>query len=507
VQKGSAIFFIYLLFIIASGGAQTTPEGSGISPFSALSGGDTLRINIHDAIFAALENNPAVTIQRLEPDISKTYSKEQIGAFDPQITISGNKAKNENQRFLGTQRQAVNLKSDNTRYSMGITEILPTGTIVTASTSITAALSNIYTDQYSGTAGFTITQSLLQGFGTGANLATLRKANLDVEISKAELRAVAEEIVASVENAYWDVYLSREEVNITKTSLDLANRQLDESLERVKVGKLPELELAAVRAEVATRKEALIDAESRLEQSRLQFIYLLYPKEKSAWWSIPLPLERPFVPTDTLDTVAVHEELGLKYRADLQQARYSLKKGDLDIVRTKNGLLPELDYIFSFGRNSYAQTFRSGLPDLKSPFFDMTHNLTLSFPLTDKKARAQHARAKYSRRQLDLSLKNMERMVQRDVRSAYIEVLRSKQQITATQVTRVLQEKNLEAELEKFRVGKSTNFLVLQAQRDYIASQRDEARSMVSYLNALVNLQLMEGTILDRRGITSIPEL
>jgi outer membrane protein TolC len=355
--------------------------------------------------------------------------------------------------------------------------------------------------------GFSITQSLLQGFGTGVNLANLRKANLDVEISKAELRAVAEEIVASVENAYWNVYLSQEEVNIERTSLDLANRQLDESLERVKVGNLPELELAAVRAEVATRKEALIDAESKLEQSRLDFIFYLNPKERSARWSIPVPLERPFVPTDTLDTVVVHEELGLKYRADLQQARYSLKKGELELVLTKNGLLPKLDFMFSFGRNAYAQTYRSGLPDTNSPFFDMTQNLTLGLPLTNQKARAQYARAKHSRRQMELSVKNMERMVQRDVRSAYIEVLRSKQQITATQVARVLQEKNLDAELEKFRVGKSTNYLVLQAQRDYISSQRDEARSMVSYLNALVNLQLMEGTLLDRRGIASIPEL
>ncbi|MFA6471098.1 MAG: TolC family protein [Candidatus Latescibacterota bacterium] len=508
MQKGFTVLFTCLFFFGVSVRAQTTPDaGTGIGLFSALTGGDTLRINIHDAIFTALENNPTVTIQRLEPDISRTYSKEQVSVFDPQITLSGNKTKSENQRFLGTQRQAVNLKSDNTKYSLGITEFLPTGTTITANTSVTAALSNIYTDQYSGIVGFSITQSLLQGFGTGVNLANLRKANLDVEISKAELRAVAEEIVASVENAYWNVYLSQEEVNIERTSLDLANRQLDESLERVKVGNLPELELAAVRAEVATRKEALIDAESKLEQSRLDFIFYLNPKERSARWSIPVPLERPFVPTDTLDTVVVHEELGLKYRADLQQARYSLKKGELEVVLTKNGLLPKLDFMFSFGRNAYAQTYRSGLPDTNSPFFDMTQNLTLGLPLTNQKARAQYARAKHSRRQMELSVKNMERMVQRDVRSAYIEVLRSKQQITATQVARVLQEKNLDAELEKFRVGKSTNYLVLQAQRDYISSQRDEARSMVSYLNALVNLQLMEGTLLDRRGIASIPEL
>ena len=66
-----------------------------------------------------------------------------------------------------------------------------------------------------------------------------------------------------------------------------------------------------------------------------------------------------------------------------------------------------------------------------------------------------------------------------------------------------MQEKKLTAELEKFRVGKSTNFLVLQVQRDYTASQLDEARAMVAYLNALVDLYVSEGSLLERRGINA----
>ena len=134
---------------------------------------------------------------------------------------------------------------------------------------------------------------------------------------------------------------------------------------------------------------------------------------------------------------------------------------------------------------------------------DVSAGVTLSFPVSKRQARAEHSRAKYSREQLELSLNNMERLVERDLRSAYAEVLRSRQQIEATQVARDLQEKKLLAEQEKARVGKSTNFLVLQAQRDYVASQLSEARAMVAYLNALVDLYLMEGTLLERRGIQS----
>lgn len=71
----------------------------------------------------------------------------------------------------------------------------------------------------------------------------------------------------------------------------------------------------------------------------------------------------------------------------------------------------------------------------------------------------------------------------------------------ATRTALELQQRRLEAEEEKFRVGKSTNFMVLQAQRDFIASQLSHARAKVAYNEALVNLYVMEGTLLARRRI------
>jgi outer membrane protein len=499
------ILKMQFILILLSGMIGSTlviaEEAKEQNPFQQLKKIDTLKIDLQEAILTALEHNPSLSIQRLQPKIAKTFVKEQGAIFDPEISVSANRTKTKQQRFLGSRPEPFELTSQRSQYDAGISQNLPTGTTISANASMSASTSSIYTDQFSGNVGITITQALLQGFGLGTNLANLRSAKIDYEISKAELKGVAEEVIASVEQAYWDLYLTREEINIQQQSLELANKQLKESQERVAVGKLPELELAAVHAEVATRKEALIDAESRYEQARLSFLYLLNPLNQASWATVPFPIDKPFVPRDTLDTIEVHEQLGMKYRPDLQQAHLSLKKGEIEITRTRNGLLPRLDFFITLGRTTYSQTFRDAVPDIKSPFYDINGGLTFYFPVTDRQAIAQYSRAKYSKEQMELSLKNLERLVQWDVRSAYIEVLRSKEQITATRVARELQSKNLDAELEKFRVGKSTNFLVLQAQGDFTASQLNEARSMVAYLNALVNLYLMEGTLLERRGI------
>jgi outer membrane protein TolC len=468
-----------------------------------LSGGDTLALRLQDAVLMALENNSTVTIQRLDPKIAETYSREERAAFDPTVALSASNSETKQQRFLGSRPDPFDLTTERLQYDLSITERLPTGTEISAGASISGSLSSIYTDQYTGTIGLTVTQSLLQGFGLGYNLASLCLARIDVDISRLELEAIAEMVVADVEQAYWDLFLAKQEMQIQQQSLELAEKQLSESTERVAVGRLPELELAAVHAEVATRKEAMIDARSRYEQARLHFLFLLNPSREDTWDLIPLPLDRPFVPTDTLDTIEHHRQLAMKCRADLQQAKLNLQRNELDMAQTRNGLLPKLDVFITLGRTTYAQSFGASTPDLNSPFYDVTAGVNFEFSLPNRQARAQHARSTYTRQQLEASVTNMEQMVQHDVRSAHVEVLRSRQQIEATLVARDLQEQKLLAEQEKFRVGKSTNFLVLQAQRDFVASQLDEARAMVAYLDALVNLYLQEGTLLERRGIES----
>lgn len=467
---------------------------------------DTLRIALEEAVFLGLENNPTVTIQRLDPDIMKTFEREQRAAFDPELILDGQRSEVKSSRRLGSRPTPFDLQD--TRFDAGIeiAETLPTGTNLSLSARMTGSVSNLYTDQYTGDLGITITQSLLRGFGFGANLANLRQARLDVEISRWELKGVAERVTADIENSYWDLYLAAREIEIQQTSLELARRQRSESLERVAVGKLPRLELAAVDAEVAARQVALIDAQSRHEQARLQFLYLINPDTESFWCIFPLPVDRPFFPEDTLESIAVHEELGMRYRPDLKQARLALDKGELEIARTKNGLLPQLDLFITLGKSSYSDAFDTAYPDISSPYYQFTAGLAFSLPVPNREASARLSRARFSREQQAAALENMERLVQKEIRSAYVEVLRSRQQIEATRVARELQEIKLDAELEKFRVGKSTNFLVLQAQRDFTAGQMDEVRSMVAYLNALVDLYVSEGTLLDRRRISTFEE-
>ena len=111
-----------------------------------------------------------------------------------------------------------------------------------------------------------------------------------------------------------------------------------------------------------------------------------------------------------------------------------------------------------------------------------------------------------TREQAELSIDNLESLIQQDVRAAYIELNVTKEQIAATEATRILQKGKMTAEIEKNRVGKSTTLLVAQAQRDLLESQIAETQAVANYQKALVNLYRLEGTLLEYNDISVLHE-
>ncbi|MBN2845480.1 MAG: TolC family protein, partial [Deltaproteobacteria bacterium] len=172
-----------------------------------------------------------------------------------------------------------------------------------------------------------------------------------------------------------------------------------------------------------------------------------------------------------------------------------------EIVTTKNGVLPKLVFFINLGKTGYASSFNSAINDINGDSYDILAGINLAYPFLNRDAKASYRQSLISRKQADEAVANMAQLVQVDVRSAYIEVNRTREQIAATTATRALQEEKTRIEMEKFRVGKSTTLLVAQAQRDLLASRIAETEVTANYLKSLVELYRLEGSLLERRGI------
>lgn len=465
--------------------------------------GDPAWITIENAIFLALENNRSLRVERLEPSIQQTFENQEKARFDPTLNGEAEFSREKEQERSKDSSRVSDTTSNKSDFTMGISQFFSTGTDVNIDVSTNRTWSDVYRDQHASRIGLSVTQALLQGRGTDVNLADLRQAQLDTRVSRYELRGFVEALVSLVEQTYWDYALAQRRIEIFQESLNIAEQQLRETEEMIKVGKLAETEVIAAQAEIALRRRDLINARSTTEKERLRLLHLLN-------LSGPDPLKReigllsdPVVPKVILDPIDARVEFALRMRPDLSQAKLEIQRNELDVVKTKNGLLPKLDFFINLGKTGYADSFSTSLSHINEDYYDVSTGITFEYSLRNRESKARYQRSLLEREQAEEALKNLAQLVELDVRSAYIEVKRSKEQIPATAVSRKLQEEKLRIETEKFRVGKSTMFLVAQAQRDLVLSKIAEVEALINYLKALIDLYRLEGALLDLHSIST----
>ena len=458
-------------------------------------------VTVEEAILLALRNNRSLRVAEFTPPIRRTFEEEEQAGFDPVLSAGSQVAREKARERARTSAGYIDDTASDGVASASVSKFFPTGTSVSVGVSGERSWSDLYTDQYASRVGLSVTQALLQGAGTGVNLASLEQARLDTQASEYEYRGFAEVLVAQVEQTYWDHALAERQIQIFEKSLAVAEQQLAEIEEMIAVGRMAETEVIAAQAEIASQRQGLIEAQGTMATTKLRFLRLLNPPGPDLWGREVQLLYRPAVPDVTLDQVQTHVDVALRLRPDLNQARLAVERGDLEIVKTKNGLLPKLDFFITLGKTGYSESFGKSVENIKEDYYDVLAGVRFQYPFRNREARARYDRSILSREQSREALENLTQLVELDVRSAYIEVTRAREQIAASTATRLLQEEKLRVETEKVRVGRSTVFLVSQAQRDLLSSEIVEVRAVVAYLKALVELYRLEGTLLERRGI------
>jgi outer membrane protein TolC len=463
-----------------------------------------LKLTVTEAILLGLENNRALVVQRLNPSIQQTFEDQERAVFDPVTNADVSAGRVEGERLARSGSATEGFTTDAADGIISLEQYFPTGTTVALEAGTRMNDSSLYDDSfYSTRLGMTVTQALLRGFGTQVNLARLQQARLDTRMSEFELRGFTEFLVAEIERTYWDYALARRQIEIVEESLKVARQQLNETKELIAVGRLARSELAAVQAEVAAQDQALIEARASRDSIHLQLLRLLNPAGPGIWQREVELIHQPTLPEIKLEAVELHVAIAMRMRPILNQARLDILSGDLELVKTQNGLLPLMDLFITLGKSGYANSFGESVRNINEDSYDALAGVRFNYPVFNRDAKALHRRALLSRKQAQKALENLSQLVEVDVRTVYIEVNRTKQQIAASSVTRKFDEEKLRTETEKLRVGKSTSFVVAQAQRDLLVSRIAEVRALANYLKALIDLYRQDGSLLERRRIAA----
>lgn len=486
--------------------APFVPPGIGPPP------GGKLEVSLSEAIITGLSNNKSFDVQKFQPPITSMAEDVERSVFDPvaKVDVEGVRKKS-NQ--VGLSRTLTG--------STSVTEFLPTGTTIdlllrtgyrkgeSDDSGLTGDPETDSTteDRYWTTSSqLSINQALLRGAGLQTNLVNLRKARLETQISMYELTGLAQTLAAEVETAYWEYFLALMRVDIQERGLALNSHLVKETRKRIAAGQKAESEIFSFQAQESSTRQSLAEAKSLQEKTRLRLLKLISPPSLDIWNRKLSLLTRPVIPGDSVDDIASHIQVAMRMRPDLNQARLEEQKGVLEIVKTKNGLLPKLDAFLMLGRSGYAKNFDLSIHDYGtgSGGLDYIARIQFEFPPLNRKARAEYNRSVLELAKSRQAIDNLVQLAQQDVLLAYVEIQRAKEQMKLSSETIKYQIAKRDAEIEKYRLGTSSAFNVSIAERETITSQLSAAQARIDYLKGLTQFYVADGSLLARRGIGTI---
>ncbi len=466
-----------------------------------LSAEGTLDLSVELAVLTAISRNRALAVELYAPIIAGTFVETERAVFDPVLFAEAGLDTSRDRAYDTATDRFFSIDGDQLTIRGGVAKRFITGTDVTMDLRHTYNRRDNTQTTDDTRLGLNLTQALLRDAGMAVNLAGIRRAEAAELASAYSVRGFAEHLVATVEEAYWDYALALRQVEIFEESLTLARRQRDDIHTRISVGQIAETEEIVANAELALREQQLIDARSARERARLSLLRLLNPPAADGWDRQISLNEEIIVPEISLGSALDHEALAVRLRPDLNEARLQARRGELETVQTANGLLPRLDLFINLGKTGYARSFGGSIEDLDGTGYDAAIGLGFELPVENRAARALDRRARAGYRQALDSVENLKQLISLEVRVALLEVERNRQQIEASAARRILQEEVLRTETVRFRVGTATALDVARVQRDLLESRINEVAAIVHYRQALINLYLLDGTLLLRRGI------
>ncbi len=495
---------------------------------SVFGGTKELKLSLQDCITQALKKNLDLKIETLNFQETEKNLISSKGIFIPELSLNftRRKTKAPSSSFL---EGAQITKTDTDNYEFQLTDKIPTGGnfSLTLTQSKTETNNRFYgfNPSYNSRLTFSFTQPLLKGFGTTVAKREILIAANTKQASFYTLKQKVIDTVYNVEQAYWNLVYARMNLKVQQDALRLAKDLLQKNEKQVKVGTLAPIEIMVAKSEVATRESEIIRAKASIKSAEDNLKKILNIKEFEGNW------EYEIIPTDnpktnlnfTIPKIKEAIKIAKKHNPTLKQLEYTLKSKGIDVKYRKNQLLPSLDFQTSYWTTGVSgdrviyenNDFFTGniiaiikgdpqgaLKDaIKALYNNWSVSLTLKIPLSNSALKANYASAKIEFQKALLQIKSTEQSVIQEIRNAIMEVESNLKMVRATALARELAKRKLDAEEKKLMTGLSTNYQVVQYQKDYEQAKSSEVKAIVDFNIAILKFKKALGTLLEDRGI------
>lgn len=510
-------------------GAEPAPVANAGAPRAERDTGRPL--TLADAIAGALAKNDDIRVERVALDSASASIIGAKGAYDPQLALNAgfeSAALPVNSAFSGAPAGRLAPTNRSAQAGASLDQLLPTGAVLSLTADSSRAKTNgafaLLSPAYQTQLGIAVRQPLLRDRAIDAARLALRVAATDRAMVAGTLRQVVTDTVAAVERAYWGLVAARRAVGVQEEAVGLASQQLRETQSRIESGLSPENEIAQPRAELERRRGDLLAGREAASRAETALKALILGDDAAAWSERLDPVDEIAVAVKPVDVAAAMER-ALDSRPELAVAAATLDRRRIEAAFAHDRVRPALDLVASYDRYGLAGSgnpastaipgLSSGVPaglegGLHDAFSQLGHGtfndgriaLELTVPIGNRAARANAAIAKDAELAAEAALSKERKAVRAEVLDAVAATETAGARIEAARAAREAAEVQLAAEEDRFKVGLSTNFLVLTRQNDLAAARLAEINAQTDYRTALTDLARASSSLLESRRIT-----
>jgi outer membrane protein TolC len=487
-----------------------------------------LALALQDAIAMSIENNLDVQIARYDPLISDETATAAWGYYDPRSFASYLYSHSEIPVASVLQESRILLSKEHSG-TAGISGWVPKlgwqyeigyNAASLESNSSIQELSPEYTQGIVGS----VTLPLLKDFLWSEPWLIVKTTGIDAESSLDEFRGTLMDNVQNVENAYWNLVATKENLRVANKSLESNLTLLDQTRAQYDVGVVSRVEVVEAEAGVAERDFDRIVAENLYRGAQDALIDLVLGPNLTPDSTLEI------VPTSDPDVVQYNVDpdtataKAFENRPEIAVARLDVDRADVTRKFARNQMLPQVDAVGSYGYNGLAGRTsptpdifgqpRQPIPGIGRHFGDADDDFfsaggarswtaggVFSIPLGDVTARAEARRADLELRRAHTQVRRVEQSIVLEVRDAIRNMLSAQEGIEAAERRRLAAAEQFRAEGIRLEHGESTPFDVLQRERDLVDAESEKIAALRAYRVSLAALDRAQGTILRDRNV------
>jgi outer membrane protein len=491
-----------------------------------------LELSLKNYLELVMANNTDIAVTFLSLDMPRNNITSAFGVWDPTATASFSSTRSTSVPTNPSQSQNASLgstaKTLSQPLSLTYSQALDTGTSYQVGFGgIKSSYSNSfssYNPSLSSSMSFAVTQNLIRSRSRYVNRLPVMQAQSTFRRAEFNLRASLLTWVNTAESTYWRVVSARENVGVQVKARDTSKANLDFVQKQLDLGAVSPLDIFNPEGQLASADLALSQARFALEQAEDALRHQIGVDLDPVLCKLPIELTEPVdISTTSLDLDTEKEvRKALDNNPNVKAAMQALDIDDLGIQSANNLLLPQLTFTASYAGAGQGGIYTSsgstllgggaslvipgGLTDALSQMFGLNNptyrgSINLTLPIRNRTASMNLANSLVSKKTDALNLRNTQQATRLNVLTAISTLNGAIESLRLAKIQDDLQQKNYEAEKQKYELGTDINQNVVIALQALVVADSSVVTAQINVRTSILNLYTQTGELLDERGI------